>query len=105
MQYFFLIFFKNIFVDYANIRLGVYNEVYYNKEETNLNEVVIMLQLLLKPDCIVFKNLKYDMMNHLQDLYKLDFIIEGDYYVVYGIPLYLYNLLFKLTCNFDIELS
>lgn len=65
----------------------------------------MMLKLFLKPNCIVFQSLNYDMMNHLQDLYNLDFIIKNDVYSVAGDPYYLYKLMYKLARDFDIEVN
>lgn len=64
-----------------------------------------MLKLFLTPTSIVFEEMTDTLYTNLTNKYNLDFVIEEDEYKIVDKPEYLYKLLYKLTCDYDIELG
>lgn len=64
-----------------------------------------MLQLFLTPTSIVFNGLDDDLFVELQEKYNIDFEVVCDEIRVQEKPEHLYKLLYRLTCDYDIELN
>jgi len=64
-----------------------------------------MLKLFITPNSIVFEDLTDELYETLCENYSLDFTIEEGEYKIEGEPQHLYKLLYRLTCDYDIELN
>ena len=67
--------------------------------------MVKMLEIIITPTSLVFKNMEYDMMNTLQDKFGFAFILDGDEFKITGEPQYLFKTLYLLSCDYEIELN
>lgn len=67
--------------------------------------MVKMLEIVITPTSLVFKNLNYEMMNTLQDKFNFTFILDGDEFKITGEPQYLFKTLYLLSCDYEIELN
>ena len=64
-----------------------------------------MLKLFITPDSIVFQDLSDYLMHTLERKYGLEFT-EGEHgYEIVDKPEYLFKLLYRLTRDYDIEVS
>ena len=66
--------------------------------------VIKMLKLFITPTSMVFEDLTDYMYSMLKRKYGLEFTIEEGEYKVEGSPEYLYKLIYKLSCDYDIEI-
>ena len=64
-----------------------------------------MLKLFITPTSIVFEDMNDTIYTNLVNKYNLEFVIEDDEYKIVDEPQYLFKLLYKLTCDYDIELG
>ena len=64
-----------------------------------------MLEIIITPTSLVFKNMEYEFMNTLQDKFGLAFVLDGDDFKVTGEPQYLFKTLYLLSCDYEIELN
>lgn len=64
-----------------------------------------MLKLFITPTSIVFEDLTDSLFTELTEKFNLDFTIEDGEYKVESEPKYLYKLLYRLSCDYDIEIA
>lgn len=62
-----------------------------------------MLEIVLTPTMITFRNLDDEMVNKLHDGYGVQWSDKNGYFIKDNEKA-LYRILFKLTCEYDIEL-
>lgn len=67
--------------------------------------MIKMLEIIITPTSLVFKNLDYEMMNTLQDKFAFTFTLDGDEFKITGEPQYLFKSLYLLSCDYEIELN
>lgn len=64
-----------------------------------------MLKLFITPTAIVFEDLTDELYQTLTENYGIDFTIEDGECKVEEEPKHLYKLLYRLSCDYDIELN